>query len=93
MFFFALYMQLTEDEAKVKRKGRMLDQILHLAETLNICIDHVRCVEDDNREDPDKLKEETLEKLLRQLQIMFDVSKDCTETLRKLDSEAFHKKE
>ena len=93
MFFLALYMQLMDDETRAKRKGRMLDKILHLADTLNIFIDTVRCVEDDNREDPDKLNEETLEKLLRQLKIMFNVSKDCRETLRKLDSEAYHKKE
>ena len=60
---------------------------------LGVFIDQVKCVEDDNSENPEKLHEETLAKVLRQLKIMYELSLECREVLRKLDVDAYrHKK-
>ena len=67
-------------------------QLVGLAEYLGLFVDQVKCFEDDNETQPEKLDSQKLEELVCQLRVMRQVAQDSGNKLRDLDYTAFKKK-
>ena len=66
-------------------------QLVGLAEYLRLFVDQVKCFEDNNETQLEKLDSQKLEKLVCQLQVMRQVAQESGNTLRDLDYTAFKK--
>ena len=67
-------------------------QLVGLAEYLRVFFDQVKCFEDDNEAQLEKLDSQKLEKLVCQLQVMRQVAQESGNTMRDLDYTAFKKR-
>ena len=70
----------------------MAQLVVVLAEYLRLFVDQVKCFEDDNETQLEKLDSQKLEKLVCQLQVMGQVAQESGNTLRDLDYTAFKKR-
>ena len=85
-----MYIQSPEEEKK-QTNSKLMAQQVGLAENLGLLIDQVKCFEDDNETQPEKLDSQKLEKLVCQLQVMHQVAQESGNTLRDLDYTALKK--
>ena len=67
-------------------------QLVGLSEYLRLFVDQVKCFEDDNETQSEKLDSQKLETLVCQLQAMLQVAQESGNTLRDLDYTAFKTK-
>ena len=86
-----MYIQSPEEEKK-QTNSKLMAQLVGLAEYLGLFVDQVKCFEDNNETQPEKLDSQKLEKLVHQLQVMCQVAQKSGDTLRDLDYTAFKNK-
>ena len=86
-----MYIQSPEEEKK-QTNSKLMAQLVDLAEYLRLFIDQVKCFEDNNETQLEKLDSQKLEKLVCQLQVMHQIDQESGNTLRDLDYTAFKKR-
>ena len=86
-----MYIQSPEEEKK-QTNSKLMAQLVGLAEYLILFVDQVKCFEDNNETQLEKLDSQKLEKLVCQLQVMRQVAQESGDILRDLDYTTFKNK-